>query len=59
MDEATVKLLCPECDKNWQATINGLPSSDKNFHCPNCHATRRLAEFMQTDRDLETLQQFE
>ena len=59
MDEASVKLLCPECTKNWQSPINDLPPSDGNFHCPNCHATRRLAEFMQTDRDLETLQQFE
>jgi len=27
------------------------------FHCPNCHATRRTAEFTRTERDLETLKQ--
>ncbi|ELY67332.1 hypothetical protein C489_11233 [Natrinema versiforme JCM 10478] len=27
------------------------------FHCPNCHASRRTAEFMRTDRDLQTLKQ--
>ncbi|WP_121741159.1 DUF7836 family putative zinc-binding protein [Natronorubrum halophilum] len=57
MDETTVKLLCPECTKNWQHSPNDLPAAANMFHCPNCHASRRLSEFMQTDRDLRTLKQ--
>jgi hypothetical protein len=29
------------------------------FHCPNCHASYRLTEFMRTDRDLNTLKQLQ
>jgi predicted RNA-binding Zn-ribbon protein involved in translation (DUF1610 family) len=59
MVETFVRLLCPECGKDWQATPSKLPGHRKNFSCPNCHATRRLAEFTRTERDLETLRQFE
>jgi predicted RNA-binding Zn-ribbon protein involved in translation (DUF1610 family) len=59
MVEAFVRLVCPECDKNWEENPTGLPEHRENFSCPNCHATRRLAEFMRTERDLETLRQFE
>lgn len=57
MDETRVRLLCPECGKNWQTNPEQLPASRKNFHCPNCHATRRTSEFMRTEHDLRTLQQ--
>jgi predicted RNA-binding Zn-ribbon protein involved in translation (DUF1610 family) len=59
MVETFVRLLCPECGKDWEATPSKLPESRNNFSCPSCHATRRLAEFMRTERDLETLRQFE
>jgi predicted RNA-binding Zn-ribbon protein involved in translation (DUF1610 family) len=59
MVEAFVRLLCPECGKNWESGPTELPSHRKNFSCPNCHATRRLAEFMRTERDLELVKQFE
>lgn len=55
MNEANVRLLCPECKKTWETTPGDLPEHDTMFHCPNCHATRRLAEFARTDRDLNTL----
>ena len=55
MEEAFVQLLCPECNKAWESTPSDLPKPSETFHCPNCHAGRRLAEFMRTDRDLETL----
>ncbi|WIV68237.1 hypothetical protein [Natrialbaceae archaeon AArc-T1-2] len=58
MEETTVQLLCPECAKNWQASPGELPNADEMFHCPNCHASRRTAEFTRTDRDLRTLKQF-
>jgi tRNA(Ile2) C34 agmatinyltransferase TiaS len=56
MEEAFVQLLCPECTKAWESSPGDLPDPRENFHCPNCHATRRTSEFMRTERDLETLQ---
>jgi ssDNA-binding Zn-finger/Zn-ribbon topoisomerase 1 len=53
--EAYVQLACPECQKSWEKSPSDLPVHDQNFSCPSCHATRRVAEFMRTDRDLETL----
>jgi uncharacterized Zn ribbon protein len=55
MNEAFVQLLCPECEKNWEATPTDLPAPDAEFTCPDCEAERRTAEFMRTDRDLEVL----
>ena len=57
MDEATVQLLCPDCDKSWHAVPGGLPGTTEPFDCPGCQASRRTAEFMRTDRDLRTLKQ--
>jgi len=58
-NEAFVQLVCPECNKDWEHTPSELPEHTANFSCPDCHATRRLSEFMRTDRDLETIKQFE
>ncbi|ESP87212.1 DUF7836 family putative zinc-binding protein [Candidatus Halobonum tyrrellensis] len=58
MVEAFVRLLCPECSKDWQENPTDLRGPRQNFSCPSCHATRRLAEFMRTERDLDTLKQF-
>lgn len=55
MREAYVQLLCPECNKAWETNPRELPESSQNFSCPDCHATRRVSEFMRTDRDLATL----
>ena len=55
MKEAYVRLLCPECKKDWESTPSNLPGHDRTFNCPNCHNSRRLAEFMRTERDLQTL----
>jgi len=55
MEEAFVQLVCPECAKDWESSPSDLPQHDDMFHCPNCHATRRTAEFTRTNRDLETL----
>ncbi|SHH70198.1 DUF7836 family putative zinc-binding protein [Halobaculum gomorrense] len=59
MVEAFVRLLCPECSKDWEEAPTDLPGHRENFSCPECHATRRLAEFMRTERDLDALKQFE
>ncbi|MFB6156815.1 MAG: hypothetical protein ABEJ34_03115 [Haloferacaceae archaeon] len=59
MVEAFARLLCPECNKDWEKNPLDLPGHRRNFSCPGCHATRRLAEFMRTERDLETVKQFE
>jgi len=59
MVEAFVRLVCPECNKDWQETPTGLPEVRRNFSCPDCHATRRLTEFFRTERDMEAVQQFQ
>jgi len=59
MKEAFVRLLCPECRKDWQKSPTDAPDVRSNFSCPNCHATRRFAEFLRTERDLETVKQFQ
>jgi len=59
MVEAFVRLVCPECNKGWEENPSELPNHRKNFSCSACHATRRLAEFMRTERDLEAVKQFE
>jgi len=59
MEEAYVRLVCPECQKDWQSTPSELPTHDTTYHCPNCHASRRLAEFTRTDRDLQTLKELQ
>lgn len=55
MEETYVRLLCPACGKTWEAAPGDLPDPMATFRCPQCHATRRTAEFTRTDRDLETL----
>jgi len=57
--EAYVQVLCPECNKNWEETPGDLPRHDRNYNCPGCHATRRTAEFMRTERDLVNLKRLE
>lgn len=57
MEETYVRLLCPECNKRWESSPGDLPGSNGTFHCPGCHASRRLAEFMRTEHDLRTLKQ--
>ncbi|MFB6218942.1 MAG: hypothetical protein ABEH77_07165 [Halobacteriaceae archaeon] len=55
MDEAYVQLLCPDCEKHWEASPGDLPGPRAAFSCPDCGTERRLSEFMRTERDLETL----
>ncbi|SNR32819.1 DUF7836 family putative zinc-binding protein [Halorubrum vacuolatum] len=59
MVEAFIRLVCPECRKGWQDNPADLPALRTNFNCPSCHATRRLTEFMRTERDLEAVKQFQ
>ena len=57
MEEAFVRLLCPDCTKSWESSPSKLPSAREQFRCPDCNTSRRTAEFMRTERDLETLKQ--
>ena len=59
MVEAFVRLQCPECQKGWEENPAELPDHTAQFTCPSCETARRLAEFMRTERDLETVKQFE
>lgn len=59
MVEAFVRLQCPECSKDWQENPSDLSDLRNNFTCPDCHATRRLTQFMRTERDLEAVKQFQ
>jgi hypothetical protein len=58
MEEAFVRLSCPDCEKNWENNPTDLHPPREEFTCPDCGGTRRLAEFMRMERDLETLEQF-
>lgn len=53
--ETFVELLCPECNKHWEATPAALPNTDESFDCPDCGERRPLSEFARTTRDLEVL----
>jgi len=57
MEKAYVRLLCPECSKEWQASPVELPGPQEVLHCPNCHASRRVSRFTRTEHDLRTLKQ--
>lgn len=57
MQEAWLQLLCPDCDKHWEATAADLPSPETPFVCDDCGAERSLSEFMKTARDLELLRE--
>jgi len=58
MNETYVRLVCPECEKDWESSPADLPAHDEEFTCPECGTVRRTAEFTRTERDLETLKQF-
>jgi predicted RNA-binding Zn-ribbon protein involved in translation (DUF1610 family) len=57
-NEAYVQVLCPGCEKLWEESPTDLPGAQAEFTCPRCGHTRRVAEFMRTDRDLEILEGF-
>ena len=59
MVETFVRLVCPECGKDWEKNPTALDGHRSQFSCPDCHATRRLAEYARTERDLETMKQFQ
>jgi len=57
MDEAYVRLLCPECGKHWEQSPSELPAVDSTVHCAGCHASRRLSEYARTEHDLRMIKQ--
>ncbi|WP_435129534.1 hypothetical protein [Halobaculum sp. D14] len=59
MVDAFVRLVCPECSKDWEENPTELPEHRDEFTCPSCGEERRMAEFMRTERDLDTLKQFQ
>ncbi|MFB6297999.1 MAG: hypothetical protein ABEH56_05730 [Salinirussus sp.] len=58
MEETYVRLLCPDCRKDWESSPDELPAASAEYRCPDCGASRRLAEFMRTEHDLQTLKNF-
>jgi predicted RNA-binding Zn-ribbon protein involved in translation (DUF1610 family) len=57
MEEAYVRLLCPECRKEWESSPSELPAAETDFACPDCGESRPLSEFLRTEQDLQTLQE--
>lgn len=57
MVRAYVQLACPSCSERWEADPAELPSPKAEFECPHCGATRHLAEFARTQRDLEIMKE--
>jgi hypothetical protein len=58
MQEAWITLQCPDCEAHWEAQVGELSAPDTDFDCDACDAVHPLAEFTQTKRDLEVLQEF-
>lgn len=58
MQEAWIRLLCPECGESWQANPTDLPGPRDRMNCGHCDGHRPTAEFARTDRDYEILRQF-
>lgn len=57
MEETYVRLVCPECRKDWQTSPDDLPGADATFECPDCGDARPTAEFTRTEHDLRTLKE--
>lgn len=57
-NEAFVELLCPDCEKYWEASPTDLPAPDATFECPDCGARHPTSEFMRNARGLEVLREF-
>ena len=55
--EAFVELLCPACEKHWEASPSALPAPSEPFDCPDCGERRPLSEFARTDRDLDIVRE--
>lgn len=51
--ETFVELVCPDCEKYWEASPSELPGADEPFDCPDCGERRPLSEFARSSRDLE------
>lgn len=58
MNEAYVRLLCPNCQKTWGENPGQLPPPSDAFTCRDCESDFTMAEFMRTERDLEILKRF-
>lgn len=58
MVETYVRLLCPECGKQWTKTPASLPEPEGTFVCPGCRSSRRLSEFARTEHDLRSMRGF-
>jgi hypothetical protein len=58
MEETYVRLLCPDCNKDWESAPGDLPAADEPHGCPDCETSRPTAEFARTEHDLRTLKQF-
>lgn len=58
MEETYVRLLCPECRKQWETRPTSLPDPSMPFDCPGCRANRRLSEFARTEHDLRAMKGF-
>lgn len=52
-----MELVCPECEKYWEATPSDLPGADEQFDCPDCGERRPLSEFARSSRDLEIVRE--
>lgn len=58
MPEAYVNLQCPGCGKVWEGKPHRLPDRRETYRCPDCEAQHPLAEFAQSQRDLEIIDEF-
>ena len=58
MQEAWIPLTCPDCGDQWEAEPSSLPRPGTDFACPYCGASRKISEFVKTERGLDILIEF-
>jgi hypothetical protein len=56
MQEARIRLRCPDCEEQWEANPSDLPVSSDRLTCDGCGESRRVSEFAKTARSLEVLE---
>ncbi len=53
MSESWVNVYCTDCGDERSTEVSSLPEPSEEHECESCGRTAKVAEFLQTERDLE------